>query len=124
MREQQSLEIHLDVSDSDAEELDRLTRQLRSQLAELDVDAVEPISGGPAPEGTKALDWVIVGGLLVRAAPAALSAVVRTVQTWLAREPERRNVTFRRGDRELILTAATVEQQERLIEEFLADSDG
>jgi hypothetical protein len=119
MTEEPSLEIHLDVSDSDAEELDRLTRQLRSQLAELDVDAVEPISGGPAPEGTKALDWVIVGGLLVRAGPAALSAVARTVQAWVARDA-RRSVTLRRGDRELVLAAATAEQQERLVEAFLA----
>jgi hypothetical protein len=123
MPEQQSLEIHLDVSDSDAEELDRLTRQLRSQLAELDVDAVEPISGGPAPEGTKAADWVIVGGLLVRAAPTAVSAVVRTVQAWLARDL-RRNVEIRRGNDVLVLSAATAEQQERLVEKFLAGSDG
>jgi hypothetical protein len=123
MAEEQSLEIHLGVSDSDAEELDRLMRQLRSQLAELDVDAVEPISGGPAPEGTKALDWVIVGGLLVRAGPAALSAVARTVQAWVARDA-RRSVTLRRGDRELVLAAATAEQQERLVEAFLAGSDG
>jgi hypothetical protein len=122
MTEEPSLEIHLDVSDSDAEELDRLTRQLRSQLAELDVDAVEPISGGPAPEGTKALDWVIVGGLLVRAGPAALSAVARTVQAWVARDA-RRSVTLRHGDRELVLAAATAEQQERLVEAFLAGSD-
>jgi hypothetical protein len=118
-----SLELELDVSDGDAEELERLTRQLRGQLEELDVEAVEPISGGPAREGSKAIDWIVVGGLAVRYGPAGFSAVVRTVRAWVARDA-RRSVTIRRGDRELVLTAATAEQQERLVEEFLAGTDG
>jgi hypothetical protein len=119
---EQSLELQLGVSDGDAEELERLARQLRGQLEELNVHAVEPISGGPAPEGTKAVDWVVVGGLVVRFGPAALSAVVRTVQAWVARDA-RRSVTIRSGDRELVLTAATPEQQEQLVEAFVAGTD-
>jgi hypothetical protein len=115
------LELHLAVDDGDAEELESLTRQLRAQLEELDIDAVEPISGGPPPEGTKAVDWMIVGGLLVRLGPAALSAVVRTAQAWVDRDA-RRKVTIRSGDRELVLSAATPEQQERLVKAFLADA--
>jgi hypothetical protein len=119
-----SLELQLDASDGDAEELERLTRQLRGQLEELDVDAVEPISGGrPAPEGTKAVDWVVIGGLVVRYGPAGVSAVVRSVQAWVSRDA-RRSVTIREGDRELVLDAATADQQERLVEAFLAGADG
>jgi hypothetical protein len=120
---EQSLELQLDTSDGDAEELERLTRQLRGQLEELDVDAVEPISGGPAPEGTKAVDWVVIGGLVVRYGPAGVSAVVRSVQAWVSRDA-RRSVTIREGDRELVLDAATADQQERLVEAFLAGADG
>jgi hypothetical protein len=120
---EQLLELQLDASDGDAEELERLTRQLRGQLEELDVDAVEPISAGHAPEGTKAVDWVVIGGLVVRYGPAGVSAVVRTVQAWVARDA-RRSVTIRDGDRELVLTAATADQQERLVEAFLAGTDG
>jgi hypothetical protein len=121
---EQSLELQLDASDGDAEELERLTRQLRGQLEELDVDAVEPISGGRhAPEGTKAVDWVVIGGLVVRYGPAGVSAVVRSVQAWVSRDA-RRSVTIREGDRELVLDAATADQQERLVEAFLAGADG
>jgi uncharacterized protein YidB (DUF937 family) len=120
---EQSLELELDASDGDAEELERLTRQLRGQLEELDVDAVEPISGGLAPEGTKAVDWVVIGGLVVRYGPAGVSAVIRSVQAWVSRDA-RRSVTIREGDRELVLDAATADQQERLVEAFLAGADG
>ena len=119
----QALELRLDARDGDAEELERLTRQLRGRLEELNVDAVEPILGGTAPAGTKAVDWAVLGGLLVRYGPAGVSAVVRTVQAWVARDA-RRSVTIRAGDRELVLSAATAEQQERLVEAFLASRDG
>jgi hypothetical protein len=118
-----SLELQLDVSDGDAEELERLTRQLRGELEELDVEAVESIAGGPVPEGAKVADWVALGGLVVRYGPAAASAVVRIVQAWVARDA-RRSVTIRSGERELVITAATPEQQERLISAFLAERDG
>lgn len=123
MASEQALELHLEVDDADAVELARVTRQLRGQLEELDVDAVQPISRGPAPEGSKALDWIVLGGLLVQLGPAAIAAVVHTVQAWVARDAHR-SVTIRSGQRELVLTAATPEQQERLIEAFLADTDG
>lgn len=123
MVSERSVELKLDVSGGDAEELERLTRQLRGQLEELDVDAVDLIPGGPAPEGSKALDWVVLGGLVVRYGPGTLSAVVRTVQEWVRRDAHR-SVTIRDGDREIVLTAATADQQERLVEAFLAGRDG
>jgi hypothetical protein len=123
MAAERAVELNVEVAEGDAEELERLTRQLRGQLEELDVQAVEPIAGGPAPEGTKAVDWILVGGLLVRLGPAALSGVVRIVHEWVARDA-RRSVTIRAGDRELTLKAATAEQQEKLVEAFLAGTDG
>lgn len=38
--------------DTDAEDLERLTRQLRDELSELDVQA-NFVTGGPAPANTK-----------------------------------------------------------------------
>ena len=123
MASEQALELHLEVDDADAVELARLTRQLRGQLEELDVDAVQPISRGPTPEGSKAADWIVVGGLLVQLGPAAIAAVVHTVQAWVARDAHR-SVTIRSGKRELVVTDVSRDQQERLIEAFLADTDG
>lgn len=80
MASEHALELHLEVDDADAVEIARLTRRLRGQLEALDVDAVQPISRGPAPEGSKALDWIVLGGLLVQLGPAAIAAVVHTLQ--------------------------------------------
>jgi hypothetical protein len=122
MTPEQTLELWAEVEDADAEELERLTSQLRGQLEELDVEAVEPIPGGPAPDGSKALDWAALGGLLVQLGPGAITAVVSTIQAWVSRD-SKRSVTIKSGDRELVLTAATADQQERLVEAFLATAD-
>ena len=52
--------------DSDAEELAELTQRLRGQLLELDVDAVEPATGGEAPAGSKGVELLAIGGLVVQ----------------------------------------------------------
>lgn len=123
MTADQTLELWMDVDDADAEELERLAVQLRRQLEDLEVEAVESIPGTAAPEGSKALDWVVIGGLLVKFGPGALAAVVGTVQAWVARDT-RRSVTIRDGDRELVLEDATAEQQQQLVDAFLAGRDG
>ena len=123
MTTEQTLELWMDVDDADAEELERLAIQLRRQLEGLEVEAVERIPGEAAPEGSKALDWAIIGGLLVKFGPGALAAVVHTVQAWVARDT-RRSVTIRDGDRELVLEDATAEQQQQLVDAFLVGRDG
>jgi hypothetical protein len=45
-----------DVPDADAEELDRLTRELLHDLREQPVETADLVRGGPPPAGTKALD--------------------------------------------------------------------
>ena len=51
--------------DADADELDRLTRQLRDEIWELDVESAELVKAGPAPEGTKAVEAMTLGALAV-----------------------------------------------------------
>lgn len=123
MPTEQTLELRLDVADVDVTELEVLTRQLREQLKELDVESVAAISAGPAPDDSKALDLIVIGGLLVKLGPAAVSAVVGVVQAWVGRDAGR-SVTMRRGDREITVTKATEDQQARLVEAFLAGDDG
>ena len=49
--------IELSVDNADPAELDQLTRQLRAEVEELNIDSVEQVSAGPAPHGTKAADF-------------------------------------------------------------------
>jgi hypothetical protein len=108
--------------DGDREELDELTLQLRERLLELDVDDVRRVSDGPAPEGTRAFDAVTADALLVAFTHSlqASTAIVTLVRTWLDRAPRDRTVELTIGDRTLRLGNASSDQQDRLVEEFLA----
>jgi hypothetical protein len=51
------LKLTLDAEpETDSEELEKLTRQLREELLELDVQAVDLMTGGPMPAKAKAGD--------------------------------------------------------------------
>lgn len=71
------------------EEIDRLTRRLRQQLSELDVDRVQMAQGGPAPAGAKAVDPVAVGTLVVTLLPAVVPKVLEFLHAWMLRDTGR-----------------------------------
>jgi len=86
MNETDKAEFHIEVSAADAtdEELDRMTRQLLSELRELDVESAELAKGGPAPEGSKG-DPLIIGSIAIEVLPAILPSVIGLVQVWSTR---------------------------------------
>ena len=71
------------------EEIDRLTRRLRQQLSELDVEQVQMASGGPVPAGAKAVDPITVGTLVVTLLPAVVPKVMEFLHAWMLRDKER-----------------------------------
>jgi hypothetical protein len=107
--------------EADEEELERLAVSLRRELEELDVDGVRPVSAGPAPEGARAVDAAAVGALLVAFSQSfeAIGGVVATIRSWIGGSGSGRTVELTMGEHTLKLTAASAEQQDRLVEEFL-----
>jgi hypothetical protein len=87
MDETEKAEFHIEVSASDAteEDIDRMTRQLLSELRETDVESAELARGGNAPAGTKSGDPVTMGSIVISALPTVIPAVVTLVQAWAAR---------------------------------------
>ena len=83
--EQLLIEVLLD--DGDANELDALTRQLRMELEELDVDSIERVSAGSAPQGTKAVDMQVIGQMAVQLAPALIPPLFELLKSWVERKP-------------------------------------
>jgi hypothetical protein len=71
--------------DSDAEELDRLTRQLQAEIQELDVESVELVKDQTAPEGTKTIDAVTLGALAVAVLPTVVPKLIDLLQSWIMR---------------------------------------
>jgi hypothetical protein len=71
---------------TDPEDRERLGRQLRNKLRGLDVDEVSPVTGAPAPDGSKSgaaaslTEWLVTlssgGGVFV--------TVIATIKDWLS----------------------------------------
>ena len=111
--------VKVSPSGTDAEDLAELTRLLRDDLLDLDVLAVEPVpSGQDAPEDSKGVLELVAGWLAVNLGPEALRVVVSRVAGWAARNDRTVEVTMA-GD-VLKLTGVTSQQQDRLIDEWLA----
>ena len=108
--------------DADAAEREELAGRLRSELARLEVDEVRPATTGTAaPPGTRGMDVVAVGALVVSLTPTLelLRGVVTSVRSWLGRGPTARSVEMTVGSATIKLTNASEETQDRLVEEFL-----
>jgi hypothetical protein len=105
---------------ADSERLDELTRLLRTELGEV-ADDVTSVSGGQAPDGTRALDIAMVGALLVgvKGSLESVTAIVSAVRSWLKRGTSPRVVELTLAGNTLRLDAATDEQQQQLIDEFV-----
>jgi hypothetical protein len=113
------LRIELDAgADADAEERDDAARALRTELLDLDVDAVDQPTG-PAPPGTRSGEALTLGTLIVTMGPSMLAAVSGMVQSWMARRGDRR-VTLELGGDRIELSGASDDDQRRLIEAFVA----
>jgi hypothetical protein len=98
---------------------------LRSELLELDVDAVEPATGGPAPEGARAIEALVAGALVVRfvRSTESLASLVRTVRGWLGPHSDRRVRLELDGD-VLELTGASDAERQRLVDAWIERHGG
>ena len=81
------IQLNIEVSTSDAteDEIDRMTRQLLSELRDMEVESAELTKGGLAPQGTKSVDPVMIGNIAIAVLPSILPKVVEFVQSWAMR---------------------------------------
>jgi hypothetical protein len=111
-----------DGTDAAPEEREEATRALREELLELDVDAVERPTT-PAPDGSRAVEAVLLGTLLVTLSKSAVAAVTTTIGRWVARAGVRTVTLELDGDR-IELGNASAADQTRLLEAFIARHGG
>jgi len=109
--------VRVTPADDGDEETAGLARRLRAELLDLDVDAVEPVSGGVVPDGAKGLPS-LAGTLAVRWGTAGLAAVLVKIRDWVTRNARSVEVTID-GDT-VKVTGATAQQQEQLLNAWLA----
>ncbi len=115
-----TLGVHVGIGpDADAEEVAEATAQLRRELLDLDVDAVELPPAGEPPPGTRAVELAALGALLVTVAQSQLlTPVLAAVRSWLAGSP-RRSIKLELGGDVLELTGVSSNEQRRLTDEWL-----
>jgi hypothetical protein len=116
MNETDQVELKIEVSASDAtdEELDRMTRQLLSELRGIDVESAELAKGGPVPAGAKG-DPIAIGTIALEVLPAILPSVIGLVQAWVSRG-QGRTVKFKGkvGKNRIEFEGSTLEFQQLL----------
>src|SRR5262245_32924035 len=86
------INVTLNVSsgpDADADELDRLTRALRSEIQEIEVESVELVRGQNKPEHTKGVDPVTFGALAIAVLPSVAPKLIDFLQSWVMRADNR-----------------------------------
>jgi hypothetical protein len=109
------------------DEVDRVTRSLRSELLEIDeVGSVRPVDAGPAPEGTRGIGVEALGALVVSAQPTVelVKKVLDVLWAWVGRSGarhERRTMRVTVNGHTIELDP-TAEQQQALVEKFLLDA--
>jgi hypothetical protein len=101
----------------DARELAELAGWLRGELLDLDVGGVDRLSGEAVPPGAKGAA-AVAGWLLVQLGPEGLRVVLAKVADWVTRNNRAVEVSY--GDDTLKLSRATREQQEKIIDGWLA----
>ncbi|MEV6211286.1 hypothetical protein [Kitasatospora sp. NPDC051914] len=106
-------------SDLDPEEHAELTDRLRTELLDnLDLTSADPVDAPSAPAGAKGLG-TLVGWLVVQFGTVeTLRAVVNAVRSWVGRTNHVVELAYA-GD-VLKVTGVTSEQQEKIIDDWLA----
>lgn len=104
-------------------ELEELAQSLRAELLLLDVgDAARVPAEWAAPAGARGPDAATLGALLVtlESSLPLVTAVVKTIRAWLIRShAPTRTVRVTVADASIELSAASGEQQDRLVDALL-----
>jgi hypothetical protein len=114
-----SFQVSLDMPGADDNEIDRMTRALRSELENLDVERATLANTGPAPKGTKAGDPVTLGAIALVVLPTLLPRLVTFLQNWMKRGDRKKNIRVRLEEDGKVVDIE-LDDTERSVEEILA----
>ena len=84
------LQIQIQLENDDQQELDRQARQLLQEMrTNPDVASSDLLSSGLAPDGTKAVDPLLLGALVIAIAPTVTDKVLEFLHAWMMRREGR-----------------------------------
>jgi hypothetical protein len=104
--------------EDDKQEVDSLTRNLRDDLLNLDVEDVHLLYEKPPPD-SRALDGVAIGSMIVDIiSGGAIKEVTQTVQRWIQRN-ENRSITIEMDDEKIDVTDISDKDQGKIIDSWV-----
>jgi hypothetical protein len=105
----------------DSDVRDRLVRQLRAELRDLDLDAIADIRRGDAPSGAKGVELAEWGVWLVTlsASGGVLTSLISVAKDWLDRRGAGNRIKITIDGDTLELDGASSTQQAALLEAFV-----
>ncbi|MFB6878958.1 hypothetical protein [Streptomyces sp. NPDC056323] len=100
---------------------ERVTRRLRAEIADLDVDTVRPGPIAPAPDAAKGTDAVTLGAVVVAlsASGSVLTSLIETVRDWLGRSSARHRVSLTIDGDTIELERASAAERQALIDAYV-----
>lgn len=100
-----NLTLHIDAGrEALPDDVDVMTRRLRDELGDLDLQSVSLVKEGAAPSGTKSADAVTLGALAITLLPSVLPKLVEFLQAWSLRGQNRTvKIKANVGDRSIEL---------------------
>jgi hypothetical protein len=114
------LVLQVEARGLDADELDRLTRDLLAELQDVPVEA-RITAGGKPPEGAKSGELVTLGALVVTALPSVLPTFVSFLQSWLKRgKPKSIKIKAANGKRSFAVELPSGSFSHEQLKELLA----
>ena len=118
--DQLELHVSLDGEFADSETLADSAAQLIQELSDLDVDDVRQAEGGAAPPGSKGVELLAVGALIVDLArnTKVLTQIVDTVRDWLNRN-DAESVRLEIGGDIIEVKGASSDERRALIESWV-----
>jgi cytoskeletal protein RodZ len=122
---EQKMQLMLNIDagpETDDEELEQLTRQLREELLELDVEAVDLVSKGKSPKHAKAGDLIAWGQLLLTLAASGgvFVTLINMLQYWLTRQGVSIEMDINGNKVKLTSSKSSKEELQRLIDTYIA----
>lgn len=107
--------------DSVPDEVEELSRRLRAELLQLDVESIAAVPGPPAPTGAKAgdpLSWSTLALTLVSSG-GVLTTLIGTLRDWLVRQSTPVGIEISIGGDSIKLEKSSTEERRQLIDMFI-----
>lgn len=117
--EQIEFAIQIKAPEATNEQLDRMTRQLLTELHDLRIGQVSILQEGFAPEGAKSAEAITLGAIAIAVLPPLLPKIIEAVQAWVLRG-NNRTVKFKgKISKQMIEFEGSAEEFQKLLETFL-----